>query len=47
MMEVLHMIIPHLPIDQAAANAKLDLAESYFEAIPGPSPGCCLPGQPC
>jgi len=46
-MEVLRMVIPHLPIDQAAANAKLDLAESYFDAIPGDPPGCCLPGQNC
>ena len=47
MMEVLRMIIPHLPIDQSEANAKLTLAESYFDAIPGPSPGCCLPTQNC
>lgn len=42
--EVLRMVIPHLPIDHAAANAKLDLAESYFEAIPGEGVGCVLPG---
>jgi len=47
MMEVPRMIISVVPIDQAAANAKLDLAESYFDAIPGDGPGCCLPGQRC
>ena len=37
------MIISVVPIDQAAANPKLDLAESYFDAVPGDGPGCCLP----
>ena len=45
MMEVLRMIIPLVPIDQAAANAKLDLAESYFDTIPGDGVGCCTPGN--
>jgi hypothetical protein len=45
--EVLRMIIPLVPLDQSAADAKLTLAESYFDAIPGDPPGCCLPGQNC
>src|SRR5712691_3069560 len=41
--EVLRMVIPHLPIDQSTANAKLALAASYFDTIPDVPPGCCLP----
>ena len=47
-LEVLRMIIPHVQIDPAAANAKLSEAEGYIDAVPGiDPPGCCYPGQVC
>jgi len=47
-LEVLRMIVPLVPIDQSAANAKLTLAESYIDEVPGfDPPGCCQPGQNC
>ena len=43
-LQVLRMVIPHLPIDQSAANAKLTQAEGYIDEVPGPGyPGCELP----
>jgi hypothetical protein len=44
-LQVLRMVIPHLPIDQPAANAKLTQAEGYIDAVPGfDPPGCEIPG---
>ncbi|MDQ2854922.1 MAG: hypothetical protein M3R68_01225 [Acidobacteriota bacterium] len=42
---VLRAVIHHVPgINVAAANAKLDEAEGYIDAIPNPDPpGCELP----
>ena len=45
LLEVLRMVIPHVQgIDVAAANAKLDQAGGYIDSVPGPAPGCEIPG---
>lgn len=47
-LQVLRMVIPHVPIDQAQANAKLTQAEGYIDEVPGfDPPGCCVPGSLC
>jgi len=44
LLQVLRMMIPLVPIDVAVANAKLNEAEGYIDAIPIPDPpGCELP----
>jgi len=43
LLDVLRTIILHVPIDQAAALAKLAEAESYVDGVPGEPPGCELP----
>jgi hypothetical protein len=43
LLEVLRTIVPLVPINQAAAIAKLAEAEDYIEAVPGEPPGCELP----
>lgn len=47
-LQVLRMIVPHVAINHAAANAKLTEAEGYIDEIPGiDPPGCCEPRQNC
>jgi hypothetical protein len=44
LLEVLRMVIPHVPIDVATATAKLLEAESYLGPVPRVDPpGCKLP----
>src|SRR5712692_10021210 len=43
MLEVLQTIVPHVPIDQAAAIAKLAEAGGYIRPVPGEGVGCILP----
>jgi hypothetical protein len=45
LLDVLRMVIPHVQgIDVAAANSKLDQAGGYIDSVPGPPPGCEIPG---
>jgi len=43
LLQVLRMVIPHVSgIDVAAANAKLNQAEGYIDAVPGSGPPECV-----
>ena len=45
LLEVLRMVVPNVSgLDLAAANAKLNQAEGYIDAVPGfDPPGCEIP----
>lgn len=46
LLAVLRMVVPNVSgLDLAAANAKLNQAEGYIDAVPGfDPPGCEIPG---